>query len=243
MNLTAYCSGFNDKQNVKRYFENTIEDVIYDGKNINSAIYQAGEYILDENDRIVIDNPFENMYFIPGSINVDKRNKILFVEQESFPQYYLKDRLAELDDSWDMIMLDCSPGENLLTVMSLVASDFVLKPITPDINALSGLETCNAMIAQTKKTINPNLRDIGCVINSFKERESLSQFIFEQAETEPSYVFSGKTIRHTSKVPTAILLKEGIINVEKYLKGDRQTNKISDDFIALGEYILKKCED
>lgn len=240
MNLSLFMSGFNTKEDVGYCFENSIVNVVYeDGFDINDAIYPAGEYLDDDEGNLALSTAFENVYFIPGAESIDNKNAEVMANALEFPQFKLRTAMKKLDDSWDIILQDNSPGENLLSVMSLIASESggVLQPVTPDLNALVGLTMCKQIIDKVQN-FAPGLRDLGSVLNNYKARESISQYTYSELENDPNAKFTGLTIRSASKIPVSILMKEGIVNMDRYLNHLPQTVNVAEDIVKLGEYIL-----
>lgn len=240
MNLSLYMSGEDTKEEIFSSFEKNIVDVICNDENINLAIVPAGQYCYEEGS-CFLKKQYANVHFIPGAEDIDVQYNDVIKDPSNFAQYILHDKLEELDDSWDIILIDNSPGETTLSTMSLVAADSggVMIPVTPDSNALIGLENCKSIIKKVQK-IRPNLKYIGCVLNNYKSRESISQVTYDILNDDPDAKFSGITIRSASKIPYSIFTKEEIINMDRYLKGLHQSQKVAEDIIALGEYILKE---
>ena len=54
-------------------------------------------------------------------------------------EYRLRDRLAEIRDDYQFILIDCPPALDLLTLNALIAADSVLVPIQCEFFALEGV--------------------------------------------------------------------------------------------------------
>lgn len=72
-------------------------------------------------------------------------------------------RLSEIADNYDVIVLDCPPGDAALQTQALIAARWILIPTQPDDGSLKGLEQLadrvNAMLP-----LNPTLRPLGVVL-------------------------------------------------------------------------------
>ena len=69
----------------------------------------------------------------------------------------LRDALAPVRDDYDVVLIDCPPALNMLTVNALVAADSVLVPMQCEYYALEGLTSLVATIGQIRDAANPQL--------------------------------------------------------------------------------------
>ena len=69
-------------------------------------------------------------------------------------------KVMEFTD-YEYIVVDTNPSLNTLLQCALTASDFVIMPCEPDIDAVEGLSDLSATIMQTKQERNPDLLGIG----------------------------------------------------------------------------------
>lgn len=90
------------------------------------------------------------------------------------PRRLLRERLAAVEDRYDLILIDCPPSLGLLTVMALVAADEVLPVIQTEYLA-SSLDTaadfCET-VALVQEQLNPALSFTGVVLNMFDGRRN-----------------------------------------------------------------------
>ena len=70
---------------------------------------------------------------------------------------------------YDYVLIDNMPSLGILTVNSLMASDYVIVPIEPSYLAFKGLEMINHTITEVKK-YNQRLELLGTVITMVDER-------------------------------------------------------------------------
>ena len=69
----------------------------------------------------------------------------------------LRNALKPVRDLYDVIVIDCPPALNLLTLNALVAADSVLVPMQCEYYALEGLSALMGTIEQIKASVNPDL--------------------------------------------------------------------------------------
>jgi chromosome partitioning protein len=95
----------------------------------------------------------------------------------------LKLALAELEDQFDFILIDCPPALSLLTLNGLCAADGVVVPMQCEYFALEGLSDLVNTIKQVHANLNPNLKIIGLLRVMFDARVTLQQQVSEQLLT------------------------------------------------------------
>ncbi len=129
---------------------------------------------------LITDSPIETLKVMPSRVEL-----IGFeVEMMDAPgrEVALKRLLAQVEDDFDYIILDCPPSLSLLTVNAMVAADFVLIPLQCEFYALEGLSQLNRTIQRIKNGFNPNLELAGILLTMFDKRTNLSLQVAEDAE-------------------------------------------------------------
>ena len=89
-------------------------------------------------------------------------------------EHRLAASLAEVDDTYDRVLVDCPPSLGLLTVNALTAADGVLIPIQAEFYAMEGLGNLVNTIRLIRGSLNPRLEIEGVVITMFDRRTRLS---------------------------------------------------------------------
>ena len=95
----------------------------------------------------------------------------------------LKLALAEIEDQFDFILIDCPPALSLLTLNGLCAADGVVVPMQCEYFALEGLSDLVNTVKQVHANLNPNLKIIGLLRVMFDARVTLQQQVSEQLMT------------------------------------------------------------
>jgi chromosome partitioning protein len=106
------------------------------------------------------------------------------VEMMSDPnrEMALKNLLADLNDSYEYIIIDCPPSLSLLTVNAITAADFILIPLQCEFYALEGLGQLLQTIKRVRRGLNTNLKIAGILLTMFDKRTNLSYQVAEEAE-------------------------------------------------------------
>lgn len=92
----------------------------------------------------------------------------------------LRNALARILDDFDMVLIDCPPALNMLTVNALVAADGVIIPMQCEYYALEGLTALVSTIEQIKAGPNPSLEIGGILRTMFDPRNNLANEVSAQ---------------------------------------------------------------
>jgi len=92
----------------------------------------------------------------------------------------LRHALQPQRDAFDVILIDCPPALNMLTVNALVAADSVLIPMQCEYYALEGLTALLATVEQIREAVNPGLTVEGVLRTLFDPRNNLANEVSSQ---------------------------------------------------------------
>jgi chromosome partitioning protein len=95
-------------------------------------------------------------------------------------EHRLEKALAPVRDTYDMVIIDCPPALNILTVNALTAADSVLIPMQCEYYALEGLSGLITTIEQIRDSVNPKLEIEGILRTMFDPRNNLSNDVAAQ---------------------------------------------------------------
>src|SRR5580704_5839260 len=114
----------------------------------------------------------------------------------------LRHALEPRRDDFDVILIDCPPALNMLTVNALVAADSVLIPMQCEYYALEGLSALLSTVEQIRDAANPGLGIEGVLRTMFDPRNNLANEVSAQLIAH----FAGKVFR--TVIPRNIRLAE-----------------------------------
>jgi chromosome partitioning protein len=94
----------------------------------------------------------------------------------------LKSAIEHLKESYDFILIDCSPSLGLITVNALTASDSVIIPVQCEYFALEGLGKLLNTIKIIQSRLNKDLEIEGFLLTMFDSRLNLSNQVYEEVK-------------------------------------------------------------
>jgi chromosome partitioning protein len=117
-------------------------------------------------------------------------------------EFKLRNALKGIRDEFDVILIDCPPALNMLTLNALVAADSVMVPMQCEYYALEGLSALVQTIDQIKASINADLEIEGLLRTMFDPRNNLAN----EVSTQLLQHFGGKVFR--TMIPRNVRLAE-----------------------------------
>lgn len=148
----------------------------------------------------------------------------------------LRDALQPIRDQFDVILIDCPPSLNMLTVNALVAADGVLIPMQCEYYALEGLTALVDTISQIKAGPNPRLEIEGILRTMFDPRNNLSNEVSAQLIQH----FGDKVFR--TVVPRNVRLAEAPSHGKPALHYDKDSRGAI-AYLALAGEMIRRAEN
>ena len=107
------------------------------------------------------------------------------------PNHRLAEALKNVKDQYDLILIDCPPSLELLTLNGLTAADGILVPVQCEYYALEGLSDLMSTLRAVKRRINPRLEIFGVALTMFDGRTNFSTQVAQEVRRHfPGKVFS-----------------------------------------------------
>ncbi|MBO6601732.1 ParA family protein [Rhodophyticola sp.] len=138
----------------------------------------------------------ENLWIAPATTDLSSADIEMVANENRV--FMLKDSLANrATKDFDIVLIDCPPSLNLLTINAMVAADAVLVPLQSEFFALEGLSQLMLTIREVRQTANPALRIEGVVLTMYDQRNNLSRQVEEDArETLGDLVYETRIPRN-----------------------------------------------
>lgn len=184
----------------------------------NELTYHVADVLLGDAPIEAAITKTEALYKVLGS-NRELSGVELAIAETEQREYILRDALAQVEKSYDFIIIDCAPSLSLITVNALCAADSVLIPMQCEYYALEGLADLCQTIERINQTLNPQLEILGVLRTLYDPRNALTKDV--SAELEQHF---GEKLFQTV-IPRNIRLAEApahgmpVIYFEKNSKG------------------------
>jgi chromosome partitioning protein len=169
------------------------------------------------------------LFLIPAHKNLIGAN-IELVDGEN-REFRLRDALAPLRDRFQLIVLDCPPALDLLTLNALVAADGIIIPMQAEYFALEGVSELLDTIERIKSILNSELRVDAVVLTMFDDRTNLAQQV--TAELKRHF---GDTLCETA-IPRNVKLAEAPSHGKPALLYDERS-KGAESYMQLAKEIV-----
>lgn len=119
-----------------------------------------------------------NLFLVPATIDLAGA-EIELVSMFS-RETRLRAAIEEVDQSFDVVLIDCPPSLGLLTVNALTAAQEVIIPIQCEYYALEGLSQLLKNVALVTSNLNPALKVGGVILTMYDGRTKLSKDVADQ---------------------------------------------------------------
>jgi len=175
----------------------------------------------------------KNLKVCPSNINLAGA-EVELVSMMSREQR-LKEKLDEIKDNFDFIIIDCPPSLGLITLNAFTASDSILIPVQCEYYALEGLGQLLNTVNLVKKHLNKSLEIEGALLTMYDARTNLSN----QVVKEVKKYFDEKVYK--TVIPRNVRLSEApsygmpITLFDPHSKGAKSYEKFAKEFIKNNE--------
>jgi chromosome partitioning protein len=128
-------------------------------------------------EQVILPTEIDLLWLLPGSKNLTGAN----VELAAAPDRALRLRraLEPVQSAYDLVILDCPPALDLLTLNVLVASNSLLVPMQAEYFALEGISELISNLERVRAAFNPTLTIEGVLLTMYDDRTNLAQQVSE----------------------------------------------------------------
>ncbi len=117
-------------------------------------------------------------------------------------EFLLRERINEIRDEYEFILIDCPPALDLLTLNALLAADSVLVPIQCEFFALEGISELMDTIERIRESFHHPLEIEGILLTMFDDRTNLTR----QVATDLRDFFKDQVFK--TVIPRSVRLAE-----------------------------------
>ena len=119
-----------------------------------------------------------------------------------YREHQLEKCLEQVKDRYDVILIDCPPSLEMLTLNGLAAADSILVPVQCEYYALEGLSDLMSTMRMVKRRINPKLDIFAVALTMYDGRTNFSAQVAQEVRRH----FPGKVF--ATAIPRNIRLSE-----------------------------------
>ena len=181
----------------------------------------------------IVKTQVKNLDICPSNINLAGA-EVELVSMMS-REYRLKEKLDEIKDKYNYIVIDCPPSLGLITLNAFTASDSVLIPVQCEYYALEGLGQLLNTVNLVKKHLNKSLEIEGALLTMYDMRTNLSNQVVKEVNN-----YFGENVYKTI-IPRNVKLSEApsygmpITVYDPRSKGSRSYEKFVKEFLKKNE--------
>ena len=135
-----------------------IADVLFDEAPIKEAIQKTA---------------FDKIDILPANPSLTRIENELQSDRDA--HYHLADKLKDIGNRYDIILMDSPPNLGITTWSVLTALDGVIIPLEAQDYSVKGTGGMHRIIQQVRKRANPRLKILGYIINRYDGRRRIEQ--------------------------------------------------------------------
>ncbi len=134
-------------------------------------------------------------------------------------EYMLRNALQKVRDSYDFIIIDCSPSLGLITLNALTAADSVIIPVQCEYYALEGLSKLLNTIKIVQGRLNEKLEIEGILLTMYDSRLRLANQVVDEVKAHFQELVFETVVHRTTKLAEAPSFGETIVMHDAASKG------------------------
>ena len=134
----------------------------------------AGDTLAEQ---VILPTEIENLWLLPGSKNLTGANIELAGAADRALR--LRSALEPVKDKYDLVVLDCPPALDLLTLNALTAAEMLIVPMQAEYFALEGVSELISTLERVRSAYNPGLTIEGVLLTMYDDRTNLAQQVTE----------------------------------------------------------------
>jgi chromosome partitioning protein len=124
-------------------------------------------------EQVILPTEIKTLSLLPGSKNLIGANvELASVEGR---EIRLRQALEPVKDKYDIVVLDCPPALDLLTLNVLVAAQTLIVPMQAEYFALEGITELISTLERVQGFLNPEIRIEGVLLTMYDDRTNLAQ--------------------------------------------------------------------
>lgn len=124
-------------------------------------------------EQVILPTEIKDLSVLPGSKNLIGANIELAGAEDRALR--LRHSLSEIKDRYDLIVLDCPPALDLLTLNVLAAANKLIVTMQAEYFALEGISELISTLERVRAAFNPDVTIEGVLLTMYDDRTNLAQ--------------------------------------------------------------------
>jgi chromosome partitioning protein len=124
-------------------------------------------------EQVILPTEIDQLSLLPGSKNLTGANVELATADDRALR--LRRALEPIKEDYELVILDCPPALDLLTVNVLAAADTLIVPMQAEYFALEGISELISTLERVRAAYNPSLTIEGVLMTMYDDRTNLAQ--------------------------------------------------------------------
>lgn len=151
----------------------------------------------------------------------------------------LNKALKEVKDDYDYAVIDTPPNLGVLTLNSLMASDFVIVPLSVDSFSLKGIRLLNETLTDVREEASKQLIVIGLLLTRYSRKTNLSKLLEDSVNGAANLLH---TSLFESRIRQAVAVQESQIAQVDLLEYAPKA-AVTEDYQKFIDELLKRIEE
>ena len=195
---------------------------------LEGSIYDLlmGECTLDD---VAIQTDLEGLVLVPA--NIDLAGAEIELVGMIGREIILKEKLEDLDEQYDYMLVDCPPSLGLLTLNALTTVTEIFIPLQVEFFALQGMSQLLKTLERVKKRLNHELEITGIIPCMYDSRTRLSREVLDNIRQYFAAKVFNTIVRKNVKLAESPSHGEPIIRYEPSASG-------ATDYMALAREVI-----
>jgi chromosome partitioning protein len=182
-------------------------------------------------DQVILPTEIDLLSLLPGSKNLTGANIELAAADDRAIR--LRQALRPIQDNFDLILLDCPPALDLLTLNALAAADTLIVPMQAEYFALEGISELFSTLERVRAAFNPTLTIEGVLLTMYDDRTNLAQQV-----TQSLREYFQERLFHTV-IPRNVRLAEAPSHGKPVALYDARSRGTEAYFELAGEFLAR----
>lgn len=179
--------------------------------------------------KIIKNTKIKNLDIIPSSPDLSGAELELMNRERR--EFALKNKIEIIAKNYDFVFIDCPPSIGLITINSLVSSNYIIIPLQCEYYALEGLGQLLNTYQLVQSNLNPELEIGGVILTMADFRTNLTQQVIEEVRNYFKEKAFETVIPRSVKLSEAPSFGQPAVTYDPQNRGSKSYVEVAREFI------------